>query len=64
MSGVEVLVSENGIPTNIAEDLITDRQWHLLRQSFKQVDLAKMAGRNFTHKIELLLSVYSGKVKT
>ncbi|XP_067942006.1 mediator of RNA polymerase II transcription subunit 17-like isoform X2 [Watersipora subatra] len=64
ISGVEVLVSENGAPSNIAPDLITDKQWALLRQSFKQVDLARMAGRNFTHKIELLLSVYSGKVRS
>lgn len=63
VSGLEVLVSEKAQGDFLTDSLITDKKWALLRQSFRQVDMDKMTGRNFTHKMELLLSVYSGKVK-
>lgn len=59
VSGLEVYLSAadpSSLPTC---DLVTDKQWSLLRPSFEQVDLVKTPGKNFTHKMELLLAAYS-----
>jgi len=61
LTGVEVLISDSIDPASLPRDLITDRKWALLRGEFRQIDIHRMTGRNFTHKIELILAVFSGK---
>lgn len=59
VAGMEVYISSSHNFPNEHKDLVSDPKWTVIRQSFEKVDLLRMAGKNFTHKLELLMAVYS-----
>eukprot|EP00057_Strongylocentrotus_purpuratus_P007459 XP_011661933.1 PREDICTED: mediator of RNA polymerase II transcription subunit 17 isoform X1 [Strongylocentrotus purpuratus] len=40
----------------ILSDVVTDEKWENLPKGFREVDMARMPGRNFIHKMEMLLA--------
>lgn len=55
-SGVQVSVAHSPRTDFFPSRLVTERKWEHLGGQFRDVRLEKMEGRNFLHKMELLMA--------
>ena len=40
----------------VLSDVVTDTKWENLPKGFREVDMSRLPGRNFIHKMEMLLA--------
>lgn len=54
VEGPRVMIQDE-LNTREKSDVVTDLKWEVFPSGFQEVDMTKIPGRNFVHKMELLI---------